>query len=243
MLTAFSFCLVAVLLNSCSEPNEKAHPAYQAGMKLFENHNYPESAKKYEEYLDFNRKSAETHLKLAKLYGDYLDNPFLEAYHYERYLYYNPDVSDKEDIEAWIRAAKKKFAKKMIQEYPADFNMGDKDEIKKLKTTNRRLIEYMKKLKQEIADLRRKSAVPVQTGNRRIAGKDKKVHSNKSDTQTADIFKEYTVKPGDNLSRISKRFYGSSKYYKAIYNANKDHMKSESDLRVGMKIKIPDVKR
>ena len=244
IMSGFFLCFLAGLLSSCSEPNEKAHPAYQAGIKLFEEHNYPESAKKYEEYLDFNRISAETHLKLAKLYGDYLDNPFLEAYHYERYLFYKPDVSDKSDIEAWIKAAKKKFAGKIIQEYPNDFNLGKKDEIQNLKTNNRRLIIYMKKLKHDIADLRRQVNNSGQGDIQTYREEKKSSPEKKSDEMkiTGD-FKEYTVKSGDNLSRISKRFYGSSRYYKVIYNANKDQMKSESALKVGMKLKIPEVKK
>jgi LysM repeat protein len=242
IITGFLLSLLLGFFSSCSEPNEKAHPAYQAAVKLFEEHNYPESAKKYEEYLDFNRTSSKTHLKLAKLYGDYLDNPFGEAYHYEKYLFYNPDVSDKADIKAWIKAAKKKFAKKIIQQYPEDFNLGKKDELQNLKIEKRRLIMYMKKLKQEIADYRRKAANSVleEYKSEKI---EKIVSSKKPEIKLNGQPKEYTVSAGDTLSKISKRFYGSSKYYKAIYKANQDRMRSESDLKIGMTLKIPQVKK
>ena len=49
-----------------------------------------------------------------------------------------------------------------------------------------------------------------------------------------------TVHGGDTLYGISKRVYGSSNYYKAIYEANKDKLKNpEQTLKVGMELKIP----
>jgi len=240
VITIMQICSIAFLLNSCSEPNEKAHPAYQAAMKAFEQHNYPESAKKYEEYLNFNRSSSKTHLKLAKLYGDYLDNPFLEAYHYERYLVYQPDSTDKQDIQAWILAAKKNFARKIIKENPHDFQFAKERELKKLKESQRKLIEYMKQLKNEIAFFRKNKKFSKEKESPKKAKEN--VPSGKIIDSKKNALKSYTVKAGDNLSRISTLFFGQSKYYRLIYNANKDQMKSETDLRIGMKIKIPELK-
>jgi len=49
----------------------------------------------------------------------------------------------------------------------------------------------------------------------------------------------YTVKRGDSLSSISRRFYGSSKYYKLIFDANREAIPSEKALRPGQVLKIP----
>ena len=49
----------------------------------------------------------------------------------------------------------------------------------------------------------------------------------------------YTVKRGDSLSSISRQFYGASKHYKLIFEANRDTIKSEKDLRLGQVLKIP----
>jgi nucleoid-associated protein YgaU len=46
-------------------------------------------------------------------------------------------------------------------------------------------------------------------------------------------------KRGDTLSRISSKFYKNRKYYKIIYQANQDQMKSENDLKVGQILRIP----
>jgi len=49
----------------------------------------------------------------------------------------------------------------------------------------------------------------------------------------------YKVVSGDNLSKISKKFYGTDRFYKYIYEANKDKMKSPQAVRVGQKLIIP----
>ncbi len=49
----------------------------------------------------------------------------------------------------------------------------------------------------------------------------------------------YRIQSGDTLTRISRKFYGSSRYYRELYEVNKDSLKSVSDLRVGQRLKIP----
>ena len=49
----------------------------------------------------------------------------------------------------------------------------------------------------------------------------------------------YTVKKGDSLSSISRQLYGSAKYYKLIFNANRDVILSEKALQPGQVLKIP----
>ena len=49
----------------------------------------------------------------------------------------------------------------------------------------------------------------------------------------------YIVESGDSLMVISKKFYGSSKHYNYIFEANKDTMKSASSVRIGQKLIIP----
>ena len=53
----------------------------------------------------------------------------------------------------------------------------------------------------------------------------------------------YTVRKGDSLSAISRHFYGSSKYYKLIFDANRDVLSSETSLLPGQVLKIPPLKK
>ena len=49
----------------------------------------------------------------------------------------------------------------------------------------------------------------------------------------------YTVQPGDNLSKISKQFYGDANKYMKIFEANKDKLTDPDKVKVGMDLLIP----
>ena len=49
----------------------------------------------------------------------------------------------------------------------------------------------------------------------------------------------YEVKPGDNLSKISKQFYGDPKEYMRIFYANVDKLRDPDKIQVGQKLIIP----
>lgn len=51
--------------------------------------------------------------------------------------------------------------------------------------------------------------------------------------------KTYTVKAGDCLWNIAKRFYGNGAYFTKIYNANKDEVKNFNIIYAGQVLKIP----
>jgi hypothetical protein len=49
----------------------------------------------------------------------------------------------------------------------------------------------------------------------------------------------YEVKSGDNLSRISKQFYGDSSEYMRIFYANRDKLNDPDKIQVGQQLVIP----
>jgi nucleoid-associated protein YgaU len=49
----------------------------------------------------------------------------------------------------------------------------------------------------------------------------------------------YTVQAGDNLSTISKRFYGDPNQYMKIVDANKDQLPDPDKIKPGMELNIP----
>lgn len=51
----------------------------------------------------------------------------------------------------------------------------------------------------------------------------------------------YTVKKGDSLEKISSKFYGTSRKWRKIYEANSNVIKNPNHLRAGQKIVIPDL--
>ena len=62
-----------------------------------------------------------------------------------------------------------------------------------------------------------------------------------ADIQASDtsIFGKYTVKSGDTLSAISKRFLGSANRYMDIFNVNKDQLSDPDKIKVGQTLTIP----
>lgn len=49
----------------------------------------------------------------------------------------------------------------------------------------------------------------------------------------------YIVRPGDTLGKISLRFYGTTRRYLDIYEANRDKLSSPSSISVGQELVIP----
>jgi nucleoid-associated protein YgaU len=49
----------------------------------------------------------------------------------------------------------------------------------------------------------------------------------------------YTVQAGDNLSKISKHFYGDPNQYMKIVNANKETLPNPDLIKPGMELNIP----
>ena len=49
----------------------------------------------------------------------------------------------------------------------------------------------------------------------------------------------YEVKAGDNLSKISKQFYGDANEYMRIFYANRDQLHDPDKILVGQKLTIP----
>lgn len=55
------------------------------------------------------------------------------------------------------------------------------------------------------------------------------------------IVLKHLVKPGETLSIISQKYFGSTKYTKEIYQANKEILPSENQLKAGMILIIPQI--
>lgn len=59
----------------------------------------------------------------------------------------------------------------------------------------------------------------------------------KHDVQFRQTEQTYTVQPGDNLSKISKQFYGDPNKYKKIADANK--LEDSDKIKAGQQLIIP----
>ena len=80
-----------------------------------------------------------------------------------------------------------------------------------------------------------------EAGKNRIWDAIKSVDPNFSDLKHDIQFREgqqtYTVRPGDNLSKISKQFYGDANKYMTIAKAN--NLQDPDKIKVGQELVIP----
>jgi nucleoid-associated protein YgaU len=51
--------------------------------------------------------------------------------------------------------------------------------------------------------------------------------------------RKHTVKPGDTLFKLALQYYNNRAKWRDILAANRAVMRSETDLKVGMELKIP----
>jgi nucleoid-associated protein YgaU len=84
--------------------------------------------------------------------------------------------------------------------------------------------------------------VPSQVVENRVWDSIKQVDPTFSDlkheiTNTGGQEQSYAIQPGDNLSKVSKLFYGNPNKYEAIAQAN--HMENPDKIQVGQNITVP----
>ncbi|MGD9690980.1 MAG: LysM peptidoglycan-binding domain-containing protein [Phycisphaerales bacterium] len=58
----------------------------------------------------------------------------------------------------------------------------------------------------------------------------------------AALLREYTVKPGDALEKIAREQLGDPKLWRTLADINHDLLKGSHDLRVGMKLRLPEAR-
>ncbi len=55
------------------------------------------------------------------------------------------------------------------------------------------------------------------------------------------VYAKHTVESGESLSKISKKYYGDPMKYNAIFEANKDILKSADIIQPGQELNIPQL--
>ena len=272
---------VCCLLVSCSKDytgKEKTHPVFVKAGSAQNSGDYAGAAKLYEEFLLVAPKSAETHMRLAAIYGDNLDVPVKAIYHYERVLELRPDDTvNNDNIRSFISVLKKKLYEQLKTQY----HDVEKDNAVKaeLEKTRKLLDEYRThsaKLRELVIAREKKWLAYKKSVERRLgkgvkapaakaavnsvkkdpaavkgktvekkdpaAVKGKTVEKNKGGKKivsAAGILGRHTVKKGESLRSIARKYYGNAKYYKLIAEANKGKLPANLGVRVGQVLEIP----
>ena len=222
---------------------------YQLGQDFKNQGRMEEALGAFERVIDARRDAPESHLEADYIYLRTLKDPINAIYHFNRYLRLQPHSSQATQVGQLIETAQKEFARQLPAEpYEGSLDRIDlMDLIQTLKLENeglkRELIaatSRVQQLENVLGQARRSTQAQayVQVGQ---AGQ---VRPSLSTTQQAaptptNAPRAYTIRAGDTLSAISKRFYGTPTRWIDIYQANRDRLSSESAIRVGQEIRIP----
>ena len=178
--------------------------------------NYLRAIALYESALDDSPRTADVHYRLALLYDDKMHDPLHALHHFKRYLTLAPSGPHANDV--------KNFMKKDELELGTTLS-GDsvvsRAEAARLKNENLAL-------RKDLEDLRAHRSTEKAAPETKTA-----------DKKTGAGPRSYTVREGDTLASISRKFYKTSGGWKKIRNANKNVIDDPAKLKPGMTLTIP----
>ncbi len=240
-------CLFVLVSCGPDKIDERKHPLFRKAKNLQRRGEYMEAARTFREFISIHPESAISNYELATLYHDHLEDPLMAIYYYRTYIDLSARGGDVELSRQWMEKLEKKYYAKLKEKY-GDAGADGKPELKPDVEINYR--KHIDRLARENAYLKRRISSSIETRTETAepatgidTGGSSAVESARADPEPTPRFgaaKTYRVKTGDTLSRISRKVYGSAKYYKLIYNANRDVLKSESELKIGQELKIPE---
>jgi nucleoid-associated protein YgaU len=197
------------------------------GLELAQQKNWDEAVKQFNAALLKNPELGRPDLELAMIYHQQKKNYVRAVYHYERYLEKRPLTEKRALIQEWIKQAKVSLAGEVggtegdIAEQLVRLTRENNMLRKQLETAGGGSAATVAIVKPLAADVptAKPAAAPV--------------------VEKIQPARTYTVRAGDTLSRIAGSVYGDTTKWRKIYDANREQMKSETDIRIGQTLTIP----
>lgn len=225
------------LLNSCSQvgpsATEENDPSYKNGRSLLK---VGKESEALDEFLSVTRRtlnSPKSHLEVGRLFLNLKSrkDPFAAIYHFRRFLLLNGESPEAPKVEQLIVTAEKEIIRKLPGEPYSDY------------LNSLALKEENNRLKIEVADLRARLGLPVGTIESLSAIPKVSPSVNKPmvvpPSNQPERLQKYTVKQGDSLYAISRKFYGDSSHIDLIFKANRSSLPSKNSLKLGQILIIP----
>ncbi len=231
-------CIIALMLCGCDkdaqsiDEKEERNALVKTGQAFMEKEDWPQAINAFKEAIENNPRMARPHLDLATIYQQHQINYIHAIYHYDRYLELRPGSQKAE----FINSQRQRVAKALANTF-----INNSEDVKRVVQELKRLQEENATLKNKLASSGSTPKAATKESPKSIANKTTTQTAPKTSTQTKATHQIYNVVQGDTLSKIASRFYGDSAAWDTIYQANKDRMKSASDLRVGQTLVIPAI--
>jgi len=211
-------CL-GLLLAGCvpqAQSDEEKEPHFLAGKSRVSMMDYPGAIEAFEKALDANPHNAAAHFELGCLYDQEEPNPAAAIYHYETFLKLRPNAGNVDVVKQRIMACKQAIASTVSlgpvnEKFQREFEQLTEDK-KKLLEENKRLQDQNEQLRAALNRPATQIGVPpagrtapnVQTPGSpsTIPGATPRGPGSTPVSPT----RSYTVKAGDTLSSIAKRY-------------------------------------
>ncbi|HPR83087.1 MAG TPA: LysM peptidoglycan-binding domain-containing protein [Pontiellaceae bacterium] len=238
----FFIITCALLLAGCGQKSgaqldtaDEKDSHVRKGLELLQQKNWDAAIGQFETALAKKPELGRPDLELAMIYHQHEKNYARAIYHYERYLEKRPLTEKRALIQDWIRQAKISLSGE------AGISGGDvSEELVRLTRENNMLRKQL-----ETAG----GAAPAAVANVKTLLTQPPAARPATAPAAAPVAvkaadpvkaaRTYQVRPGDTLGRIAGSVYGDTGKWKKIYDANRDKMKSETDIKVGQTLTIP----
>jgi LysM repeat protein len=233
-------CVVSLLLSGCNkksesiEKQEEKSTFIQQGKAFMENQDYDNAEISFKQAIEDNPLLPSPYFSLATIYQQYKPNPFNAIFYYSHFIEMSSDSEKTEIAKKQIKQVKVGIAKQVLERSGANKIAND---LNREKAKNKELYKMVVALEKEVkAAKEAQTKAPVEGA---VASSEASRTTGSPTATSSGKNQIYTVVAGDTLSKISKKYYGNSSQWDIIYDANRDRMKSASDLRVGQTLVIP----
>lgn len=185
--------------------------------------NYTEAINLYEAALDGHASSADVHYKLALIYDDKMNDPLNALHHFKRFLTLAPTGKRAQEVKNFMKRDELTLLTKLTGD-----SMVPRSELVRLNNEN---LNLRKQVGEHWAE--QKAATAAEKAAAHAKGKPNEKRRRTGKEQS------YTVKPGDTLASISRKFYKSSARWDRILDANSEILSKPADLKPGQTLVIP----
>jgi len=237
--------VVVTACNKSRQLSNERNPYYVRALQLRKQDRYAEAADAFEKCLRLSPASAEADLQLATLYEDHLGDPLRAVLHYRAYLTKAPKAENVALVREWQTRAEQKLLRSLGEKHPGAVSTSDAARASSSRISDRekRLAQRIKELNTEVLALRSEISMLTHTESTSPAASHPSVAPARAvsavPTPPATAGQMYRVKEGDTLSRISRKFYGTSRYWEKLRDANTGVLHGGDRLVPGMQLRIP----
>ena len=217
--------------------------------------NVPEAMSAFLKVVEKRKDAPESHFELGRIYLDNMNDPIQAIYHFRKYIELKPNSPVSPMVRQMIDTAQKKFAAS-LPESPFENNvrrMELEELLQKVQKENIELKQRLDAAANAIDSLKATQRVSIaatptrQTQGRHTAQTAQTPSSTRDARQRQsapievkrDTPATYTVQPGDTLSNVSRKVYGTKNRWREIFNANRDRMATPESLKPGQVLRIP----